>query len=287
MKFSISEKPGRSYSDYMSEGTPYIELRLCLSRSAELLALVGAFTALANQFEAYIKRHYPDLDGRAKLYVQHIHASDIVLELVPVIQSVISVMDSMMIVEDFTTRYSLYLTNFIHGNKKEDATRSDLKDFMSQVRIIATDPDAKAILSSATYHETEKTKKAILEFDTQQAKQAEKVIEDQRKVLDLKAYELKENVLMVFYQSNLKNPEVSGPTAEKATIEEISKKPLSIVYLSDLAKERIKHETMEGHRNIYQLGFFVDVYVQSYHGKPAAYRIANVRDIIELPDDEE
>ncbi len=94
----------------MSEGTPYIELRLSLSQPAELLALAGAFTALANQFELYIKRHHPDLDGHTKLYVQHIHASDIVLELVPLIQNVISTMDTVLIVEEFTSIYSLFLS---------------------------------------------------------------------------------------------------------------------------------------------------------------------------------
>ncbi|MBJ7533267.1 hypothetical protein JDN40_03990 [Rhodomicrobium vannielii ATCC 17100] len=286
MTFYFSERRRVGYSEVMSEGTAYIELRLNLSQPAELLSLVGTFTALANQFEQFIKREHPELDGHARLYVRHIHASDIVLELVPLLQNVISSMDTVLIVNDFTTRYGGWLTSLLDGKKKENATRSDLKDFWNQVAIIATDPNAKATISSAVFHGTAATTKAVVEFDTKKAKVAEKVIEDQRRALDLKAYEFFENVLMVFFQSNLKYAEIAKPTSEKATIEFIAKKPLAIQYLSELAKERIKHETTEGQRNLYRLGFYVDVYVERFQGKPVGYRIANVRDIIELPDDE-
>jgi hypothetical protein len=268
----------------MSEGTPYIELRLSLSKPAELLALVGAFTALANQFEQYIKRQHPDLDGQAKLYVRHIHASDIVLELVPLIQNVISSMDAALIVEDFSMRYGSRLKALFEG-KKEPASRGDLKDFMNQVAVIAIDPNGKATISSAKYHETKTTKNVIIEFDTKQAKEAESTIKEQKKEIELKALEYFENVFMVFFQSNLKDPDILGPTQEKATIEAIFPKPLSIVYGSDLAKERIKHETFNGLRSIYKLGFYVDVYVERFNGKPVAYKIAAVREIIELPED--
>ena len=74
-------------------------------------------------------------------------------------------------------------------------------------------------------------------------------------------------------------------TGEKGIIEDISPRPLAVVYASDLARERIKSEMLSGDRNIYKLGFFVDVNVQMRAGKPVAYRIKSVRNVIELPDD--
>ena len=59
-----------------------------------------------------------------------------------------------------------------------------------------------------------------------------------------------------------------------------------MVYASDLAKERIKSEMLDGTRNVYKLGFFVDVNVLERSGRPVAYRIKSVRDVIELPDDD-
>ena len=57
-----------------------------------------------------------------------------------------------------------------------------------------------------------------------------------------------------------------------------------MVYASDLARERIKSEMLSGDRNIYKLGFFVDVNVATKGGQPVAYRITSVRDVIDLPD---
>lgn len=59
MTFHFSERQWLGESDAMSEGTAYIEPRLNLSQTAELLALVGAFSALANQFEQFIKCEDP------------------------------------------------------------------------------------------------------------------------------------------------------------------------------------------------------------------------------------
>ena len=43
---------------------------------------------------------------------------------------------------------------------------------------------------------------------------------------------------------------------------------------------------LEGERNIYKLGFFVDVNVVTKAGQPVAYRIKAVHDVIEIPDED-
>jgi predicted nucleic acid-binding Zn ribbon protein len=68
-------------------------------------------------------------------------------------------------------------------------------------------------------------------------------------------------------------------------ISEISEKPLAITYGSELAEERIKHEIRESDDNIFKKGFNVDVKLQLSGGRPVAYSIMHVHDIIELPDD--
>jgi hypothetical protein len=92
---------------------------------------------------------------------------------------------------------------------------------------------------------------------------------------------------MVFWQSNKRNPQTGKPTGEQVTIESISKKPLAVKYDSELAKDRIKYETTEDEKNLYKKGFFVDGRVERFNGKPVAYRISSVRQVIDLPDDDE
>ncbi|TVP72945.1 MAG: hypothetical protein EA339_04745, partial [Rhodobacteraceae bacterium] len=122
-----------------------------------------------------------------------------------------------------------------------------------------------------------------VQFNTVEAKQAVYEIEGQfREIAAVTDFD-HENKLLTFYQSNRKD---SGKTGEKGVIEDISAKPLAVVYASDLARERIKGEMLDGERNIYKLGFFVDVNVATRAGQPVAYRIKAVRDVIELPDDD-
>jgi hypothetical protein len=52
-------------------------------------------------------------------------------------------------------------------------------------------------------------------------------------------------VLMVFTQSNIKDATMGKRTGERVKIEELSTRDLPLVYASDLAEHRIKHEVRE------------------------------------------
>jgi hypothetical protein len=268
----------------MVEGTPYIELRICLEQPAELFMLVSAFTALGNQFDQYIKREHPNLHGAANLFVKEIRKGSIIVELIPIIQPLIQNMDVILIVDTFVTRYGGVLRRYIEGQSEGNATKSDLKDLMGQVAVIANDPNGRSSIASIIYDETKATKRVEVTFDTKGAKKARDMIERQRIAMDLPAYEVSEKVFMIFYQSNVKTPKPGKKTGEKVIIERIHKKPLAIVYETEMARERIKFETREDDKNLYKKGFFVDCYVEKSNGRPVAYRVSAVHDVIDLPD---
>lgn len=272
--------------EVMKEGTHYIELKLDLDQPAELYDLVGSFTAIASQFEKYITKEYPDHRPEAKVYVNQIRSGSIIVELIPMAQSLIAAMDGVVIVDDFVQIYKDYLNGYIEGRKTEGAKKSDLKDFHNQIRVIANDTDGKAIISSAEYHETKTTKRVSIEFDTKQARQAQEVIESHQNEIEAKAHELHKRVLMVFWQSNLKDASTGKKTGEKVVIEAISSKALAVVYESELAAQKIKHETTAGDANIYKLGFIVNCYVETLNGRPVDYRVTHVHEIIELPEED-
>ncbi len=273
------------YSQHMVEGKNYIELTLDLKEPAELYDVVRSFTSLARQFDEYVKAEHPNLDGEAKIYVKDIRHGSIIADLVPFIQPLIQNMDSALIIDGFVRRYGGLLMRYVRGDRFEAAKKSDLDDFMGQVAAIAKDPDGSLAISSAEFHQTQRTTRARVVFNTNDARRIEAAASMHRKELEAKAYEVYKNVLLVFWQSNLKESELGKRTGEKAIVEEVTKTPLAVVYDSDLAEERIKHETKDGDRNLYKLGFYVDCRVERLNGRPVAYRISEVRDIIELPDE--
>jgi hypothetical protein len=50
-----------------------------------------------------------------------------------------------------------------------------------------------------------------------------------------------------------------------------------------MAEDRIKHEIREADENVFKKGFVVDVNVRSIGGRPIAYAVTNVHQIIDLP----
>jgi hypothetical protein len=59
---------------------------------------------------------------------------------------------------------------------------------------------------------------------------------------------------------------------------------LTLVYASELAEERIKHEIREAEDNLFKKGFVVDVNIVTKSGKAVAYRVTNLHHLIDPPD---
>jgi hypothetical protein len=273
------------YSDLMSEGTPFIELRINLSDPPDLMDFIGALAAVGNQFESYVAREHPRMQGSARLFVKEIRQGSYVVDLIPHIPALIAIMDAVLIVDNFVTRYRMLLDAFFQGTPSPALPKSDAKDYLNAVKLIAKDKKGSASIRSTVFKQSGSETHIAFEFNTEQAQKAQEILERRMIEHEKPVFELIENVLMVFWQSNLKDPETGKRTGEMVTIEAASPKALALVYGTDLARERIKFETEQGDRNIYRLGFYVDVYVERFQGKPVAYRVTNVREIIPLPDD--
>ena len=54
-----------------------------------------------------------------------------------------------------------------------------------------------------------------------------------------------------------------------------------------MSEQRIKHVIREADENIFKKGFVVDVLVLHKGTRPIAYKLTDVHDVIDLPDDDE
>ncbi len=188
-------------------------------------------------------------------------------------------------VNEFVKNYGGKLkTYFKKGGEVPEATRSDLKDFMGSLVAIANDPDGSASLESAIFEDGKKKIKAAVKFTTREAVRAVEHIEEHRKRLEHRDSADYQQVMMVFRQANVKDSAVGKRTGETVMVEDISDRELPLVYASDLAEQRIKHEIREADDNLFKKGFIVDVNVQTKAGRPVAYRVTNLHQVIDLPD---
>ncbi len=281
-----------SYESLMGENTPHIVLRLNTKQPIELTDFVHAFTALANEYERFVRTTHPELADQATVYVKQVREGSIEAELWNAAMLggafAISQMDQLLILEQFVRQYGTRLSSFfIPGGRLPDAAKKELNDFMGQVAAIANDPNGTAEIAAATYEDKERKIKAAVKFNSTQAKTAEREIEAQKREMENKTAADHERVLMRFVRPSIEKVSSHKRTGERAMIEAVYDKPLSVVYASDLARERIQHEMKESAGNIFRLLFDVDVNVESSKGKPIAYRIMAVHDITDAPEDDD
>lgn len=281
-----------SYSNLMGESTPHIVLRLNTKQPIELGDFVHAFTALANEYERFVKANHPDLADQATVYVKQVREGSIEAELwnAALVAGgyAISQMDQILILEQFVGQYGKRLGSFFRpGGRLADAAKKELNDFMGQVAAIANDPNGTAEIAAATYEDKERKVRAAVKFNSLQAKTAEREIAAQKQEMENKTAADHERVLMRFVRPSIEKVHSHKRTGERALIEAVHNKPLAVLYASDMARERIQHEMKDGEANVFHLLFDVDVNVEMSGGKPIAYRIMAVHDITDAPDGDE
>ena len=151
---------------------------------------------------------------------------------------------------------------------------------------IAKDSDGSLALSAAIYEDGERDVRVAFQFDTREAREAEREIADHRRELEHVTDADHQRVLMSFTRTNVAHAKAGKRSGENVLIEALHSRPLPIVYASSLAEERIRHEIAEADENVYKKAFDVDVNVELRNNKPIAYRIVAVHDVIDLPDDD-
>lgn len=153
------------------------------------------------------------------------------------------------------------------------------------MKAISRDPNASSTLQAAVFEDGERKITAAFKFDSKDAEKALLTIDSIKSDLDKIESADYSRVLMVFTRSDVHNVKIGSSSGERVVIEEISEKPLVLMYASNLAEERIKHEIREADDNVFKKGFEVDVNVKLTRGKPVAYSVTHVHQVFDLPDD--
>lgn len=278
----------------MGGAAAHIILKIKTKNPIELGDFVAEFTSVASQYDKFIRENHPDLGPEARIYVKQIKKGSIIAELLPFVPfamfapQIVSSIEQVNAVNDFVRNYGSKLkAYFKKGGEVPDASRSDLKDFIGSLAAIANDPDGSASLEALVFEDGKRKVKAAVKFTSREASRAVEHIEEHRKRLERKDSADFQRELMVFRQANVRSPQVGKRTGELVMVEAISDRELPLIYASDLAEQRIKHEIRDADDNLFKKGFIVDINVQTKGGRPVGYRVTNLHQVIDLPDDDE
>ncbi len=280
-----------SYNQAMSDSNAILRLRIQTEEPVEIDAFVGAFTSLAEEYRRDIRENYPDADGDARIYVKEVRKKCIEADLIPYIVAAapfVAQMDQVIIVEQFVRTWGKRLTALVTGNLADwSPKKSELKTLVDATEAIARDPNATSTLEAVTFEDGKNQVRAAFQFSTSEAKDAQVTIDGVYKELETPTGADHERVLMIFTRSDVGKAQLGKRSGERVLIEEVHSKALALMYASELAEERIKHEIRDAEDNIYKKGFVVDVKVRMVGGKPSVFAVTNVHEIIDLPDDDE
>ena len=282
------------YSRLMAEGPPHLILTIDTKDPIEVGDFVGQFTSLASQYEKFMRDQHPGMTDKAEIFVSEVKEGSTIAHLIPyfigaggvgaVAWAAIEGMDKIMILEDFVKRYGGRIGQYFKsGGRDIEASKGDLKDFHNAVAAIANDPNGFAKLEAAVFEDGEKKIKAAFKFTTPEARTAENEIESHKKEIERGTSADHERVLMTFVRPDIRETETNKRSGELVIIEAISDRAMPIIYASNLSEQRIKSEIRDDN-SVFKKGFSVDVNVELRRGKPCAYRITNVHQVLDLPD---
>jgi hypothetical protein len=269
----------------MGEHPAHIVFTLDTKEPIEIGDFVKAFSGLADEYKRHVHEVAPDLSESSHMFVRKIESGSIVADLVPIIHAIINDMDKALVVEEFVRKYGGRFRALIAGNRNDQPrTKAEFQSFSDTIQAIANDPKGSAIIEAAVFKDGKKEITAAFRFNSQQARAVRLEIESRRREMEKQEASDHDRVLMVFTRSDVNKADIGKRSGERVKIEEVSDKSLSLMYGSALAEDRIKHEIREADGNVYKKGFVVDVNVRRRDGKPVAYSVTNLYDVIDLPE---
>ncbi|MCB2112192.1 MAG: hypothetical protein KDD85_01440 [Parvularculaceae bacterium] len=275
--------PNKSYSQLMKEAGEYLTLKIDLSEPIELIDLSEMFSSFGEQYDAYAMEEHGAGRGVARFYVKEIRKGCIEVDI---ITHAIDMMDKGLIVGGFAALFSKRIRKFVTGQFQGNETKKAGRWVADIVKSVAKDPNGSLALKKIDVAEGPDHAQVIVEFNTQEAQQA--LTNATRLVLGPETPEeenrFRQRVIMRFTRPDFFDADVNKSTGERVIIDEISERPLPLIYASELAEDKIKSVIRE--RRIFKLGFNVDVYEHRIGDKLKGYKLVEVHQIFELPDDD-
>lgn len=256
-------------------GRELLTVEIKNSRPVDLVDLTTSLMALAKEFQEFAGDNANELGLRdLKLYVRELRTGSIIAELVPIAQQADWFIEHKDVLGAFVSNLNDIIGYFLRGDRPDDPPTRQEAERLSQI----IDPVAKDAGAQFNIQASDQAKVEIHNHIHLESRDANAVQNGIRRFLgpDLPALKIERDQLMVLEQ--VKNVP-SSKTGDRAIIESIWPRAVKLQFLSDDAKRRV----LALEENPFQKVFIVDVEVHSVGGKPALYRVIEVKDTIEKP----
>lgn len=245
-------------------------------RPIELIDLTKSLISVSNQFSDYVTRKGNSKEEReAKLYIKEIKTGSVIIELIeyatigmiPFIENVNTIVG---FADNLQRAIKYYLTDV---GEKPETSINDLRDISTILNPIAKDKGSQMFVHTTINGNVELT----INLNSNDANAIQNRIKQE--ITDLKIEEVLkvtyERVALKLYQAR---SDIKSKTGNKGIIEEISDKPLNIIFENDLTKEQILQAEINPLKSI----FVVDTKIINVDKKPTIYKILKLHESFEM-----
>lgn len=259
----------------------HIILKIDTEKPIETDHFIGAVHSIKNQYEKYISEHYPNLQEPPKFLISEVRKGSLIVDFLPTIYPLVEHVQHIQIIDDFLCTWQERIKTYLkNGGRDSTAKKSDIKDILDSVEAICENPNTKQELKGITYKNGKEDVHFEMSFSSQEAKKIHTEASEHLKELETKTNTPHEKVAM-FFERSCKSDSVLGKrSGEKVTIEDISSDSKPLIYSSELAESKIKHELRNAEDNPYKKAFIVDVVTETRNGKIWGYKVTNLHEII-------
>jgi hypothetical protein len=254
-------------------------IKITHSKPIEIKDFVATMNAVGNLFDGFCKTNGDSSEAqRAKLYVQKIEHGSIEIFLTEAVTALaLPFMENVNLVMEFAGHIRNIIQFYTQGKgEKPELSVKELKNYHDVFAITAgdnhgsTEIGAVQIGSAApvyngctfNYYESNSAQNQI-QREERQLKETEDTEKLHKRQL-MKIFQMRGNMC-----TNVGN---------KATIDKLSPKPLSVVFETD----ELKRQILNNDDNPTKQAYLVDVVIQTIGGKPTAYKVMDLHEIIPL-----
>ena len=268
----------------LAKDGPRIVVEIHNGQPVDLLDLTSSLNAFSREYEANLKKNRPGLHSEeSRLLVVDVRRGSIIFEIVVALAPFVSQVEILNTTVDFVKNMKDALGFLsVPNGRLPDTNTQQLKNLNDTVKTIANDSNGH--LEIYARHEDGRVIQEIV-VRKNDAINIQANAAAQRKEIGHQESERLNRVLMRLHQSSVEDLRLGKRTSEKGVVEKIDLIPRTLIYVSDHAGRVIKAAISDQQGNPFQKAFVVDVDVETINGKPRAYRILDVHDVLEFPEE--
>jgi len=251
----------------------------------ELIELTKSLVSLGSQFERFVQKNGENKEDReAKLFVKEIKSGSVILHLIETSTvGILPFLENVNTVIGFAKHckkiYEFYLNPIKDASSSTalDIDATDIKELSSIINPTALDNGSQFNINATINGNVT----VNLSLNSNEANAIQNRFKTEIENLKQPDAVEAEYVKVLFYWHQAKN-DLDTDKGNKGVIEEITAKPLSVIFQS----EEIKEQMLKGQTNPFTHAYEVDTKIQTIKGKPAVYKITKFHEAIIRDDNE-